>query len=146
MMDERIRTLAENLVNYSCRVQQGDKVYIHYTGASTRMLAKELVRAVCQAGGLPFIHYTDPQLQRLQIMKCTEEQMRLMAEVDSLEMSNMDCYIAVRGSDNISELSDVPQERMAVYERCYVTFPCATEQPEAALLRISEKCVKKSRL
>lgn len=120
-MDERIRTLAENLVNYSCRVKQGDKVYIHYTGASTRMLAKELVSAVCRAGGLPFIHYTDPQLQRLQIMNCTEEQMRLMAEVDSLEMSNMDCYIAVRGSDNISELSDVPQEQMAVYERCYVT-------------------------
>lgn len=120
-MDKRIRTLAKNLVNYSCQVKQGDKVYIHYTGESTRPLAKELVKAVYEAGGLPFIHYTDPQLQRLQIMNCTEEQMKLMAEVDSLEMSNMDCYIAVRGSDNISELSDVPQERMAIYERCYMT-------------------------
>lgn len=120
-MDERIRTLAKNLVNYSCQVKAGDKVYVHYTGASTRELAKELVKAVCEAGGLPFIHYTDPQLQRLQIMNCTEEQMKLMAEVDSLEMSNMDCYIAVRGSDNISELSDVPPERMAIYEKCYMT-------------------------
>lgn len=120
-MDKRIRTLAKNLVNYSCQVKQGDKVYIHYTGESTRPLAKELVKAVYEAGGLPFIHYTDPQLQRLQIMNCTEEQMKLMAEVDSLEMSNMDCYIAVRGSDNVSELSDVPQERMAIYERCYMT-------------------------
>ena len=120
-MDERIRTLAEGLVHYSCQVKTGDKVYIHYTGASTRKLAKELVRAVYRAGGLPFIHYTDPQLQRLQIMECTKEQMELAAEVDALEMSRMDCYIAVRGSDNIAELSDVPAERMALYEKYYVT-------------------------
>lgn len=120
-MDDRIRTLAENLVNYSCQVKVGDKVYVHYTGESTRPLAKELVRAVYAAGGLAFIHYTDPQLQRLQIMECTKEQMELMARVDSLEMSNMDCYIAVRGSSNVSELSDVPAEKMALYEKYYVT-------------------------
>lgn len=120
-MDKRIRILAHNLVNYSCRVKAGDKVYVHYTGESTKPLAKELVKEVYEAGGLPFVHYTDPQLQRLQIMECTKEQMELMAEVDSLEMSNMDCYIAVRGSDNVSELSDVPAERMAIYEKYYVT-------------------------
>ncbi|MCD8362278.1 MAG: aminopeptidase [Lachnospiraceae bacterium] len=120
-MDGRIQTLAAGLVNYSCRVGQGDKVYIHYTGAATRELAKELVRAVYRAGGLPFVHYTDPQLQRAQILECTKEQMELMAEVDSLEMSRMDCYIGVRGSDNISELSDVPAERMALYEKYYAT-------------------------
>ena len=120
-MDERIRTLADSLVRYSCQVKAGDRVYIHYTGESTRALAKELVRQVCAAGGLPFVHYTDPQLQRLQIMQCTKEQMELMAEVDALEMSRMDCYIAVRGSDNVSELSDVPADRMALYEKYYVT-------------------------
>lgn len=120
-MDERIKTLAESLVNYSCQVKAGDKVYIHYTGESTKPLARELVKSVCQAGGMPFIHYTDPQLQRLQIMECTKEQMELMARVDALEMSNMDCYIAVRGSDNVSELSDVPADRMALYEKYYVT-------------------------
>lgn len=120
-MDERIRKLANGLVHYSCQVKAGDKVYIHYTGESTRALAKELVRTVYEAGGLPFIHYTDPQLQRLQIMECTKEQLELMAEVDALEMSRMDCYIAVRGSDNVSELSDVPADRMALYEKYYVT-------------------------
>ena len=44
-----------------------------------------------------------------------------MAEVDCLEMKNMDCYIAVRGSDNIAELSDVPAEKMSMYERLYQT-------------------------
>ena len=92
-MDNRITTLAENLVNYSCQVKPGDKVYVHYTGDSTRPLAKEIVKKVYEAGGVPFVHFTDPQLQRAQLMHCTKEQMELMAEVDSLEMSRMDCYI-----------------------------------------------------
>ncbi len=120
-MDERLCRLAKSLVNFSCGVKQGDKVYIHYTGMDTRPLARELVKAVYEAGGLPFVHYTDPQVQRLQLMGCTQEQMELMAKVDGLEMSHMDCYIGVRGSENVSELSDVPAERMAVYEKYYVT-------------------------
>ena len=88
-MDTRIRTLAKGLVNYSCRVTGGDRVYIHYTGESTRQLAKELVREVYAAGGIPFVHYTDPQLQRAWLMECTKEQLELMAQVDALEMSRM---------------------------------------------------------
>ena len=48
-MDNRITTLAENLVNYSCQVKPGDKVYVHYTGDSTRPLAKEIVKKVYEA-------------------------------------------------------------------------------------------------
>ena len=63
-MDERIRKLAYGLVNHSCDVQKGDKVYIHYTGYSTTELAKQLIREVYQAGGVPFPHFTDPRVQR----------------------------------------------------------------------------------
>ena len=44
-----------------------------------------------------------------------------MAEVDALEMSKMDCYIGVRGSDNVSELSDAPSECMMLYDTYYQT-------------------------
>lgn len=116
-----LKTLAKNLVHYSCEVKAGDKVYVHYIGKSTQALAKELVKEIYAAGGIPFIHYTDPQLQRLQLMQCSKEQMELMAQIDALEMSKMDCYIAVRGSDNIAELSDVPADKMALYEKYYAT-------------------------
>lgn len=33
----------------------------------------------------------------------------------------MDCYIGVRGSDNVSELSDVPADKMNLYETLYST-------------------------
>ncbi len=120
-MDERIKTLAKNLVRYSCRVQEGEKVYIHYIGEETRDLARQLVREVYDAKGIPFVRYTDNRVQREILMNCSAEQMQLMAEVDGLEMANMDCYIGIRGADNIAEMADVPAEKMALYEKLYAT-------------------------
>ena len=48
------------------------------------------------------MHFTDPQVQREVLLHCTKEQMEEMAKVDAMEMDMMDCYIAVRGSDNVS--------------------------------------------
>ena len=120
-MDERIRKLAKNLVNYSCRVKEGDKVYVHYIGQQTEPLALAVIDEVYKAGGLPFPHYTGTKAQRRMLLCCSEVQLKLMAKVDSLEMENMDCYIAIRGTDNASELSDVPSEKMALYDRLYST-------------------------
>jgi aminopeptidase len=120
-MDERIKVLAQSLVNYSMKVKQGDKVYVNYAGASTQDLARQLVKEVYKAGGVPFVHYIDPKLQREQLLHCTEEQMSLMAKIDGAEMEQMDCYVSVRGTENISELADVPSDKMKIYETYYVT-------------------------
>lgn len=120
-MDERIKVLAHNLVNYSMEVKKGDKVYIHYIGMSTQDLARQLVKEVYQVGGLPFVHYTDVKLQREVLLNCTEEQMALSAKIDAAEMEQMDCYVGVRGSDNVSELADVPADKMKIYETYYQT-------------------------
>ncbi len=120
-MDERIKVLAHNLVNYSMEVKKDDKVYVHYIGASTQDLARQLVKEIYLAGGLPFVHYTDVRLQREVLLNCTKEQMALMAKIDAAEMEQMDCYVAVRGAENVSELSDVPSEKMSIYEAYYQT-------------------------
>lgn len=120
-MDERIKKLAHTLVNYSMRVKQGENVYVHYTGASTEELARQVVKEVYKAGGFPFVHYTNPRLQREVLLNCTVEQISLKAKVDASEMDKMDCYVGIRGSENISELSDIPAEKMKIYETYYAT-------------------------
>ena len=120
-MDPRIVKLAENLVNYSCRVKKGDKVYVNYIGAQTEPLALAVIDEIYKAGGMAFPHYINSRVQRRMIMGASSEQLKLMAEVDCLEMKNMDCYIGIRGTDNVSELSDVPEEKMAMYEKLYST-------------------------
>ena len=121
IMDERIKKLAYNLVNYSVKVQEGEKVYVHYIGNDTLNLAREVVKEVYKAKGLPFIHFTDNRLLREQLLECTEEQLSLMSKIDSMEMDEMNCYIGIRGTDNIAELSDVPSEKMHLYETIYST-------------------------
>lgn len=130
-MDKRIRTLAKNLVNYSCKVKPGDKVYVHYTGPSTKDLARQIIKEVYAVGGQPFPHYTDPKVQREMLLGCTEEQLKLMAEIDAAEMSKMDCYIGVRGGDNVSEYSDVPSEKMHLYENPCTRRPVHHQYPGA---------------
>ena len=120
-MDSRIEKLAKNLVNYSCKVQPGERVLIHYIGESTRLLAKRLVKEVYKAGGVPFLDYTDAQLQREILLETTTDQQELMASWDTLRMKAMDCYIGIRGTDNVSELSDVPSSKMSIYNKYYST-------------------------
>jgi len=120
-MDERIKVLAHNLVNYSMQVKKGEKVYVQYNGAATQDLARQLVKEIYAVGALPFTHYTDAKLQREVLLKCTEEQLSLMAKIDAAEMEEMDCYVAVRGSDNVAETADVPAEKMRLFDTYYQT-------------------------
>lgn len=76
-MDERVRKLAYNLVNYSMEVKPGDKVYIQYVGEPTEELARQLVKEVYEAGGLPFPHYNPQRVLREVLLSCTKEQLEL---------------------------------------------------------------------
>ena len=120
-MDERIKVLAKNLVNHSMKVKAGEKVYVHYIGSSTADLAKAIIKEVYKVGASPFPHYTDQSVLREVLLNCNEEQLKLMAEIDGKEMASMDCYVAIRGTDNVSELSDVPADKMNLYEKLYST-------------------------
>ena len=50
------------------------------------MCIRDRIKEVYEAGGLPFAHYTDPRVQREVLLHCSEEQLRLMAQVDSLSL------------------------------------------------------------
>ena len=53
-MDPRIEKLADLLVSYSCRVQEGEKVLISYEGDCCKPLVKQIIRNVYKKGGMPF--------------------------------------------------------------------------------------------
>ena len=120
-MDERMKKLAKQLVRYSIKAEKGDKVYLDYIGASTTPLARAVIKEIYAAEAVPFVHFTDPKMQREILLNCNKEQIELMAKLDAEEMAQMDCYIGIRGSDNISELSDVPVENRKLYNQIYET-------------------------
>ena len=116
-MDNRIEKLAKLLVDYSMRIAPGENCLIDYSGSSPKELIKALVRAVYAAGGRPYVQYREPELQRELLLRCSEEQVSLMSENELAFMEKMQAYVAVRASDNNAQFSDVPPEKMAMYNR-----------------------------
>ena len=116
--DDRQRILAKNLVNYSCEVAKGDKVWIDAAGCDSSFVSL-LVREVYAAGGMPFVNIRDNKIQREILAGASNEMLDIWAERDAAFMEKMDCYIGVRGGGNSYELSDVPEERMQEYDKRY---------------------------
>ena len=116
-MDDRIQKLAKSLVGYSVSVKPGEHVFISYEGEGAKPLILALIREVYAAGGVPFAEARDSQVQREILLGATEAQAAFMNEIELARMKGMDAYIAVRGGDNASELSDVPPENMNLWNR-----------------------------
>ena len=111
MHDPRFDKLARLLVGYSVRLQPKENVLIEAFDVPDEM-AIALVRAVRAARGTPFVQIQRAQVSRALALDATERQMNLMAGHELARMKKMDAYIALRGSNNITEMSDVPPDRL----------------------------------
>ena len=118
MKDARMLRLAHGLVAYSCAVQPGEKVLIEDTGVLPDFTAA-LVEETYRAGGLPLVWLNHPKVQRALLMNATKEQLAFMAEHDGKLMRGCQAYIGVRAGENAFEMSDVPAEKQALYNREY---------------------------
>jgi aminopeptidase len=116
MKDPRIQTLAKNLINYSVKLQKGEKVLIENFGLQ-RELVTALVKEAYEAGGYPFVSLKDQIVDRSLLMGAKEEQYEMMAKFEANVMSEMDAYIGLRSGDNINEQSDVPSEKLGIHGR-----------------------------
>jgi aminopeptidase len=116
MKDQRLTRLANILVNHSCRVRPGEKVLISNVNAEPAFV-RELVDAVYDSGGLPFVSLFDREIERSLLMRCGEDQLRLRAKHELDQMRDMDCYIGFTSLRNNSAFADVPQDRLDLYNR-----------------------------
>ncbi len=111
MHDPRIDALSRQLVRYSTKVEKGDFVWIDLFDVPA-YVGQSLIREVVAAGGRPMVRINDSLITREQMIHANDEQYDLIAENNLALMKQTDCYIAVRGSHNITESSDVPAEQM----------------------------------
>jgi len=116
VLDPRMKKLADVLVGYSMKVQPGDRVLIDAFDIPPEMTALMIERVV-EAGGLPFAETHSAQVRRALYKNATEVQMKLLGERDLEFMKQMTCYVAIRGGNNVTELSDVPDDRMKLFQQ-----------------------------
>ena len=116
MLDPRMKKLADLLVGYSTKVQPGERVLIDAYDIPVDMV-EVLVERVVEAGGIPFVDTMQARVRRVLFQNATEEQLSILRERDLAFMREMNCYIAVRGSGNINEMSDVPDDKMKLAQQ-----------------------------
>jgi len=116
MHDDRFDKLAKLLVEYSIRLKRNETVLIETFDIPDEMTIA-LVRAVRKAGGVPFAQTYRTRVNRALALEASDRQLNLMASHELARMKRMNAYIAVRGSNNITEMSDVPPDTMKLIGR-----------------------------
>ena len=111
MHDERFDKLAKVLVEYSIRLKRNETVLIEAFDIPDEMTAA-LIRAARNAGGVPFAQVYHARVNRALALEASDRQLNIMATHELARMKKMSAYIAMRGSHNITELADVPAEKM----------------------------------
>ena len=111
MHDARFDKLAKLLVEYSTRLKRNEKVLIEAFDVPDEMTIA-LIRAARKVGATPFVQIQRAQVNREIALKALDRQLSLAARHELARMKKMDAYIALRGSNNITELSDVPVDKM----------------------------------
>jgi aminopeptidase len=120
MTDPRYKKLAGLLVEYSTKIGKGDRALLDMIDVPDEFTV-ELVRAVRAAGGTPLVEVRHTRVTRELLREMNPKHAATVRDIELFRMKKVQAYIAIRGSVNVSENSDVPSNRMALYSR--VTRP-----------------------
>ncbi|QDU58746.1 aminopeptidase [Aeoliella mucimassa] len=117
MHDPRIDQLAEVLLDHSCQLQEGENVLIEAIDLPEPNLVCSLVEGAAKRGAIPLVTWKNQSVLRSMYREATVESMQLASKFEAARMSEMQAYIGIRGSANSSQLGDVPQEKMDLYQK-----------------------------
>lgn len=119
MKDPRIEKLAKNILHYSVKLQPGENLLIEVLGEA-QDLTSALVKEAYAIGANPFVSTYVMGIQRDLLMNCNEKQLELMSQNEMQRMKDMQAYISINDPTNTAELSDVPGEKMQLYNNYIV--------------------------
>ena len=118
-VDERITKLAENILKNSVQLKKGEKIYIEAFSASTKDLFNEFIRLATKMGATPFYFYNDNAFVKSFVTNCSEAQMKQYAEFHAGLMDQVDCYIGLRGYDDLFALAGIPASKMKMFNNIF---------------------------
>ena len=152
-IDERITRLAENIIFNSVQLKKGETVYIEAFSPSTRDLFAALIKATVKAGGVPFYYFNDNAFIINAIENADASQIQAWTDLHKYLMQKADCYVGVRGYDDLFAFSNVDapsqnlyrsifQEQVHMRTRLPKTRWCVLRYPNNTMAAVSRMSVK----
>src|SRR5213080_1793438 len=116
MTDPRFRKLADLLVRYSTSLKKGERALLDMIDVPDEF-SIELMRAVRRVGAIPVIEARHTRITREVMRDTSQAHASLVRDIEMFRMKKVQAYIAIRGSANASETSDVPSHLLALYSK-----------------------------
>jgi aminopeptidase len=116
MTDSRYKELAKLLIGYSTELKKGEKILLDVIDVPDEFTV-ELIRAAREAGGIPLVETRHTRISREILLETDADHAGLVRDIEMFRMKKMQAYIAIRGSGNANENSDVPSDRMVLYTK-----------------------------
>lgn len=110
--DLRYNKLAKLLCGYSVKIGKGENALLDMYEVPTEMV-EALVEEVSRLGGNPFVNLSNARISRKLALNTTDERLKVAADLELARIKKMQAYIAIRGSNNIFESGDIPQEQVS---------------------------------
>lgn len=116
MKDPRIAQLAKQVITYSVDLKPREKVIIEaWDGCGDFVI--EFVKAAQNVGAYPYVVWEDKKVNRSILLAADEEYWKKWYEYQIGRMEDMDAYIAIRKEENTYEFADVPEKKLALYNK-----------------------------
>jgi len=115
MADQRMRKLAEILVDYSTAVKKGDWVRI-IGDVGALPLVTEVTRLVVRAGGNPSIQLSADDLDEAVLSEATTEQLEWIAPIDVILNDQIDVSIRIAATSNTRALSGIDPAKQRIQQ------------------------------
>ncbi len=115
MKDPRFEKLAQVILGHSTKLQKGEKILIEAIDVPAEMVIA-LLRGADKIGATPFATIKQNLILRELYSLASDESMQSIGRWEASRMSEMNAYVGLRGNFNATELSDVPDERMKLYQ------------------------------
>src|SRR5262249_53671042 len=116
MRDPRNARLAEVIVRHSTQLQSGEAVFIESFDVQDGLVL-DLIEAAQKVGAIPLVALRNNAVQRALLRGPPEPHLRVLSEIELFQMQKVQAYVGLRGSDNSSEMADVPGDRMDLFQR-----------------------------
>ncbi|WP_165071054.1 aminopeptidase [Paludisphaera rhizosphaerae] len=119
MPDPRWETLADILIDHSVRLQAGETLLIECFDLADSTLPRLLVKKAAERGGIALVETRDQRILRELVLRGSPEAIATWGRIDRARMDQVQAYLGLRGAWNISEMSDIPADRLDAYNALY---------------------------
>lgn len=119
MIDERIKKLTHNLLNYSINLKKGEHILIEMMGEDSIPLGKEIIKQAEIMGAYPHFNMINYSVLREILKNCSEEQIKMYAKHDLQRMQDMDAYVGISANPNTAEWNGIDENNLQIYNKYY---------------------------